>query len=72
MARLGEFHRRLSAVDGGFVIAVGHGQFFRAYLLSRGTSFAATAEQMKGYRAAETAQPIANGEIIELGGVMPG
>jgi hypothetical protein len=62
----------LSAVDGGFVVAVGHGQFFRAYLLSRGGSFAATPELMKGYRAAETAQPIANCEVIELDGVTSG
>ena len=72
MTRLRDFHRRLSAVDGGFVVAVGHGQFFRAYLLSRGGSFAATPELMKGYRAAETAQPIANCEVIELDGVTSG
>ena len=40
MGRLGDFHRRLSALDGGFVIAVGHGQFFRAYLWGRATGFA--------------------------------
>ena len=72
MTRLRDFHRRLSAVDGGFVVAVGHGQFFRAYLLSRGGSFAGTPELMKGYRAAETAQPIANCEVIELDGVTSG
>jgi hypothetical protein len=72
MTRFHDFHRRLSAIYGGFVIAVGHGQFFRAYLLSRGASFAATAERMKGYRAAETAQPMANCEVIELDGVTSG
>jgi hypothetical protein len=72
MTRLRDLHRRLSAVDGGFVIPVGHGQFFRAYLLSRGASFAGTAERMKDYRAAETAQPIANCEVIELDGVTSG
>ena len=35
MGRLGDFHRRLSALDGAFVVAVGHGQFFRAYLWGR-------------------------------------
>jgi 2,3-bisphosphoglycerate-dependent phosphoglycerate mutase len=70
--RLRDFHLRLSAIDGGFVVAVGHGQFFRAYLMSRGASFAATAERMKGYRAAETAQPMANCEVIELDGVTSG
>jgi len=72
MARLRDFHHRLSAVDGGFVVAVGHGQFFRAYLLSRAASFAATAEWMRAYRTGETARPMANGEVIELDGVTSG
>ncbi len=66
--RLHDFHRRLIALDGAFVAVVGHGQFFRAYLLGRSDGFAVTAEWMKGYRTAETARPIANGEIIELTG----
>ena len=69
MTRLRDFHRRLSAVDGGFVVAVGHGQFFRAYLLSRGGSFAATAEWMKAYRTEEMAQPMANCESSNSDGV---
>ena len=51
-----------------FVIAVGHGQFFRAYLWGREQDFAVAPKWMKEYRAAETAQPMANGEIIELKG----
>jgi broad specificity phosphatase PhoE len=66
--RLRDFDRRLLAVDGGFVIAVGHGQFFRAYLMARGDGFAGTAEWMKEYRSAESARPMANGEVIELDG----
>ena len=66
MARLGDFDSRLSALDGGFAIAVGHGQFFRAYLWGRDRGFAAAPEWMRAYRAAETSQPMANGEIIEL------
>lgn len=72
MTRLRDFHLRLSAIDGGFVVAVGHGQFFRAYLLSRGASFTATAEWMRTYRAAEMAQPMANCEVIELNDIMSG
>jgi broad specificity phosphatase PhoE len=68
MARLRDFHRRLLALDAGFVIAVGHGQFFRAYLMARSEGFAATVDWMRRYRLAETAQPMANGEIIELAG----
>jgi len=68
VGRLGDFHRRLLAFDGGFVIAVGHGQFFRAYLMARDGGFVETAEWMKAYRSAETARPMANGEIIALEG----
>jgi broad specificity phosphatase PhoE len=66
MGRLGDFHHRLSALDGAFVIAVGHGQFFRAYLWGRAAQFAVTPDRMRDYRLAETAQPMANGEVIEL------
>ena len=66
--RLRDFHRRLLALDDDFVIAVGHGQFFRAYLLGRSEGFAVSAEWMKAYRAAETARPMSNCEIIELAG----
>ena len=68
VARLRDFHRRLLALDGDFVVVVGHGQFFRAYLLGQSEGFAVTAEWMREYRTAETARPMANGEIIELTG----
>lgn len=68
MDRLGDFHRRLKGLEADFVIAVGHGQFFRAYQMVLDEGFAATAEWMKRYRATETAQPMANGQIIELAG----
>ncbi len=68
MARLADFDRRLSLLAGDFVIAVGHGQFFRAYLWGRDRAFAVTPERMRDYRLAETAHPMANGEIIELKG----
>ena len=66
MARLAEFHRRLLALDHDFVVAVGHGQFFRAYLYGLSEGFAVSADWMRGYRTAETAEPITNGEIVEL------
>jgi broad specificity phosphatase PhoE len=68
VGRLRDFHRRLLALDGGFVIAVGHGQFFRAYLMAKNEGFAGTADWMQRYRWAETALPMANGEVIELDG----
>jgi 2,3-bisphosphoglycerate-dependent phosphoglycerate mutase len=71
MARLGDFDSRLSALEGDFAIAVGHGQFFRAYLWGRDRGFAVAPEWMRDYRAAETSQPMANGEIIELKSATP-
>jgi broad specificity phosphatase PhoE len=68
MGRLSDFHRRLSALASPFVIAVGHGQFFRAYLWGRDEDFATTPQRMRDYRLAETARPMANGEVIELQG----
>ena len=66
VARLADFHRRLAALDLDFVIAVGHGQFFRAYTVALAAGAEAAARWMQDYRARETAQPMANGEIIEL------
>ena len=68
MARLRDFDRRLQVLRSDFVIAVGHGQFFRAYLWGRDAAFAVTPQRMRDYRSAETAQPMANGEIIALKG----
>ena len=68
VSRLSDFHWRLLALDDGFVVVVGHGQFFRAYQLARGDNFAVSPEWMKKYRAAETAWPMANGEIVAITG----
>lgn len=68
VTRLVDFQRRLLALDSGFVVAVGHGQFFRACLLGQREGFAASAEWMKRYRAEETARPMENCEIIEFTG----
>ena len=68
MDRLDDFHRRLLALDGGFVITVGHGQFFRAYLMALIEGLSGTADWMRRYRLAETTQPMANCEVIELAG----
>jgi broad specificity phosphatase PhoE len=66
LERIRSFHERLQELRHEFVVVVGHGQFFRAYLLAREWGFVATREWMHRYRASETASPMANGEIIEL------
>lgn len=68
MMRLRDFDRRLAALDGDFVVAVGHGQFFSAYLWARVGDFAVSPQRMRDYRLAETSNPMANGEVIELKG----
>jgi broad specificity phosphatase PhoE len=66
VGRLREFHRRLLALEAGFVVAVGHGQFFRAYLIALAKGFDASPSWMRDYRRLETAHPMANCEVIEL------
>lgn len=66
MGRLQDFHQHLLALDNDFVVVVGHGQFFRAYMLTQSKGFVATSEWMKEYRAAETARPMANCGIIAI------
>jgi broad specificity phosphatase PhoE len=66
VARLRDFHRRLLALEAGFVVAIGHGQFFRAYLTGLAKGFEASPAWMRDYRRIETAQPMANCEVVEL------
>jgi len=66
MNRVRTFHDRLLELSEGFVVAVGHGQFFRAFLLASAVGFAITPDAMRRYRAAETANPMANAAIVEL------
>jgi len=71
MGRLREFHRRLLALDARFVVAVGHGQFFRAYLIGLDKGFDTSSSWMRDYRRIETAHPMANCEVVELGADAP-
>jgi broad specificity phosphatase PhoE len=66
VGRLAAFHHRLLALDAGFVVAVGHGQFFRAYRIALARGFHTSSAWMRDYRRIETAQPMANCEVIEL------
>jgi broad specificity phosphatase PhoE len=62
--RLEAFRARLLTHQ-GFLVIVGHGQFFKAFQLGLKYGFASTAEWMKKFRAQETGAPITNGEIIK-------
>lgn len=50
----------------GFVVVIGHGQFFKAFLLSLEFGFQPTPHWMNLFRQQETTNPIKNGEIIKL------
>ena len=68
MQRLMNFRTRLlerARQGGGLVVAVGHGQFFRACLWGEPRGYEASAAAMVNWRAAEMAHPMANGEIID-------
>lgn len=65
LARIEVFHAQLGRQH-GFIVVVGHGQFFRAYQLGLSQGFAATSAWMQQFREKETATPLANGEIIKL------
>ncbi len=65
--RLRSFGERLSALDGELVVVVGHGQFFRAFLLGIDTGYGTGSAWMAHYRLNETGNPMANCETIELG-----
>jgi broad specificity phosphatase PhoE/HPt (histidine-containing phosphotransfer) domain-containing protein len=64
MQRLHGFRARLLQHTGGFVVCVGHGQFFRACLWAD-PHYAVSPQAMRDWRAAEVARPMRNGEIIE-------
>jgi broad specificity phosphatase PhoE len=67
LARVQAFYRRLCKLNvSGTVVVVGHGQFFRAFMLCLAAGFDATRDGMLRFRAAETAQPMRNGEILRV------
>ncbi len=66
VGRVQAFHDRLASLSEDFVVAVGHGQFFRATLHGMAAGFATTAEWMARFRAVETGDPMTNGATIEL------
>lgn len=67
IGRVQAFQRRLCALDvDGTVVVVGHGQFFRGFMLGLAEGFQTTPEWMLRFRAVETSQPMRNGEILKV------
>jgi 2,3-bisphosphoglycerate-dependent phosphoglycerate mutase len=67
LQRIRAFHDRLLGLTDDFAVVIGHGQFFRALAFGVARDFAATPERMRDHRAAETTNPMANGEIATFG-----
>lgn len=63
--RLLHFHAQLSQQQ-GFVVVVGHGQFFKAYQLGLTYGFQATPAWMHLFRQQETMHPLKNSELLKL------
>ncbi len=66
LGRVRDFHDALARLELDFVVVVGHGQFFKAYLWALTHGFEASAAWMTAFRAAEILAPIDNGEIVTL------
>lgn len=65
LARVAAFHEELLKHK-GYVVSIGHGQFFKAFLLGLEYGFNLTSHWMSKYRQQESTMPINNGEIIKL------
>lgn len=65
MARVAHFAELLRSTE-GFGIVFGHGMFLKAFLIGLHHGFDATPEAMRRFRALETEQPLANGQITEM------
>lgn len=65
MQRVLAFYSYLNELD-GYIIVIGHGQFFKAFQLGLTLGFEINKQWMYLYRQAETTNPIKNGEIIQL------
>ena len=65
IARVSDFHEKLLQLH-GFVVVVGHGMFFSAYLTCLEHGFQPTRELMALFRENEKNAPLKNGQIIKM------
>ncbi len=65
MLRVRQFADRLASQN-GFTVVVGHGMFFKSFLISLQHGTNSTPAAMSRYRALESAAPIRNAQIIPL------
>ncbi|KTD60071.1 histidine phosphatase family protein [Legionella shakespearei] len=65
LQRVAAFHDSLLAME-GYVVAVGHGQFFKAFQLGLTYGFNPDKKWMQQFRTQETTFPLGNGEVMKL------
>lgn len=65
LKRAEHFYHQITPLQ-GFVVVVGHGQFFKAFQLGLNYGFTPSAEWMKLFRQQEVTNPIKNGEIVQM------
>lgn len=65
LQRVRVFHKYIMRQE-GFVIVVGHGQFFKAFTLGLHYGFSVSSVWMCLFREKETTDPIKNGDIVKM------
>jgi broad specificity phosphatase PhoE len=65
LQRVNDFHAQILKQQ-GFIVAIGHGQFFKAFQLGLIHGFRASSAWMNLFRQEELANPIKNGEIVQI------
>lgn len=65
LQRVAQFHQRIIK-EVGFVVVVGHGQFFKAFQLGLTKGFEVGSEWMRIFREQEVRCPMKNSEIYKL------
>lgn len=65
LQRVSSFHQYITQ-QSGYIVIVGHGQFFKAFLIGLEHGFTLSPEWMNLFRVDETNKPIKNCEIIQL------
>lgn len=63
--RVYDFHQQVMRQT-GFVVAVGHGQFFKAYQIGLEKGFNLNTDWMRLFRQQEISQPMKNGDLYKV------
>lgn len=65
LQRVASFYQLIRQQE-GYAVAIGHGQFFKAFQLGLEHGFTVSSDWMRLFREEETKNPLKNGEIVKL------